>query len=440
MTSHSKAIFSSPWWQTLSGLINLSSTRFITLVVTLISTTVVARSLGPTEYGLLVWITSIYAYLMIGAEFGSRTIVMSEASALKSCAPLMSSYLRFRILSGIMFFAVGMCILNFYDSSLLGLGFGVFITLMASPFLFDWALMVQGSYFLAGATLTIRACAYLLAVATARILNMLSLSFVAVAFPLSWFVAAFSSYLFYRKSYSPSHIQIDPVDMTPKFLRSGLYVVGSSFVSQTFQNADLIWIGLFHSASETGTYGLAATLVTAGSLFGNALGQVALSKYGVYKNNQEQLLPQFRKDMWLTLSLASTVSIGCAVCGPIFVPIIFGIRFAESATLLLAFIPYLFLQHGFIVIYSVFLSVNLERQTLSALTFAAIAFPLVFMLVAPSENMALYALAKGGLLEATLILMVLSAPQNIKKPLLLAIAPNLIFGLLSFVLVYTCLL
>ena len=212
------------------------------------------------------------------------------------------------------------------------------------------------------------------------------------------------------------------------FFTAGGVLIPTTLVSQAMQSLDVLWVSALFLPAATGAYGLASTIVIAGTVFSNAHGQIVLSKYGKYADDTTLVRESLGRDCTISLVLAVLLTVGCMTVGPWLLPLVFGEEYHASSAMLLNLAPYLFINHAYVLLFSLFVALGWRRQALTALAVAAVCLPFIYMLATNFEDPAPIGLAKAVSVLCAIVLMILSVGREVRGFLVRCMAVPVVVG------------
>ncbi len=389
----------------LSGLISLGGSRLLLTGMSLLSSILIARGLGAEQLGMFALITAAFAYVSIFSEFGLRSTITAEASRRNDTGAVFAPYIRLRLLIATLAYTATLAVTGLFYPAY----FKPTALIMLSIFFFalqiDWILLANRQYQTAGWISMTRWMAYLALIAMAMQFWHIDINVIAYIFLCSWMVGALSSWLAVIRnggSLKPRPGTIAPDEK--QLLKSGAPVLGATLISQALQNSDLLWAGKTFGASDAGHYYLASSVIGAGLIFANAIGQMATVQYAPLRNDPEKIIAKLKSDIWLMLSISLIVSIVIYAASPL-ARLLFGDEYFDVVTLIRRFIPYLILYHIWSLYFFIFIAIGLEKPLLKVNLATASLIPPLLILTTTLAGLNELAIAKGGILFGGILFM-----------------------------------
>lgn len=298
---------------------------------------VLARRLGPHDLGVWAMVLAVQGYALHAGEFGLRSVATAVgATVLGGPKALIWPYLKLRLVTttttvaGVMLLTaalvpaqlplVGLALLSLY---LIGLQL-------------DWVPLVEGRPYAATLPLVARP-----AIFTAALLSWpgsLQPVDVAAAFVIAWAAAAAIAALALARTQPASGTA--PIPAASAFLRRGRGFFAVTFINQLQLGLDTLVVGAVLGADQAGIYFLGIGVATAGLVFANAAGQLALAQAA--RADGAAILRHARQAMIYGCILSPAL----AAAGPWLLPFLFGRDFAGAGQILIALAPFLALAHG----------------------------------------------------------------------------------------------
>lgn len=327
----------------LLRLAALGGARALAAGLGLLAMLQLAPATGPAVLGAWSMLLAVQGWALHLSECGLRSVVTAEGAATAGGPRrLLPVYLGTRLLLASAVVAIlllGAGWLAPAHRPALGL---VLASLFAIALQLDWLALVEDRPLVAGALLLVRPAAWCLLIAAAG--APLDLDRLAALHALAWALAALASWPLLRGGPAPQAGGEPPLGPL-RMLRLGLPLALATLANQGLLAADLLLVGLVLGTERAGAYYLAASLVVAGLVLANAANQIATARIGALRRDPPALRGELARQLRSATGLGLAVALVAAVAGPPLVPRLFGPAFAESATLLLALLPWLVLQH-----------------------------------------------------------------------------------------------
>lgn len=291
---------------------------------------VLARLLGPTDFGLVGMVTAITGFLSLFREFGLSvaTIQRSEITDEQT-----STLFWINILVGVVLCLVSVAmaplVASFYREPRLGLIMG----LLSLGFIFTAAgvqhsaLLQRQLRFTALAVTDVVSLVISTALALGLAINgygYWSLVAWSVSQPLTstlqlWFCC--------RWIPGRPHLNVGAGSM----VRFGSIVTLNMLVVHIAYNLDKVLLGRFWGAAVVGIYGRAYQLITLPTEQVNgAIGSIAISALSRLQNDPERLRNYFRKGYSLVLAVTLPIPIFCAFFADEIILVMFGPKWADA--------------------------------------------------------------------------------------------------------------
>jgi len=417
--------------ESLSGLINLGGSRLILTGLSFVSSILIARNLGAEQLGVFALMTGAFAYVSIFSEFGLRSTVTAEASRRDSTGAVFGIYLRLRLMICVATYIAVMAVTWLLYKPFVQPTALIMLSIFFFALQIDWILLINRQYHAAGWIALTRWVAYLGMIAIVTHFWQLDLKLLAQIFLYSWVIAAFFSWVaVFRSGGSLRPREGETAPEARPLIKSGAAVLGATLISQALQNADLLWVGKAFGASDAGHYYLASSIVGAGLIFANAIGQMATAQYALLRNDPTAIATKLKTDLRLMLLTSITISIAFYIAAPA-TQFLFGQQYEAVAELIRHFIPYAILYHAWSLYFCILIALGLEKNLLISNIITIALMPPLLLFATSTENLQHIAFAKAGLLAGGILLMHWKVSKYIQKKSLNFFIPTTITAVFS---------
>ena len=313
------------WLGRLLPLLIGGGARLIAACIGLLATTVAARALGPTNWGVWVVLFAAFGWMQHVAEWGLRSVALVEGGRSGRVGTgTLSDLTRTRAL--VLLPAAG-CLVGgvwLWRGDLGPAAAWVAAALAAIALNFDWVALVRGRPLLPGVTLIVRPSVALLVLLALP--APLTIDDVALA-TFAGFAAAAA-----LGSLALAGLDADPPERRPAkaipLLRSGTPYFLVTAANQLAASADLIAVAWVLGSTAAGTFGLVATLGQTATLGAQASAQWWLARSG------RSDAPPLRRIVIETAWLGCLVGCAFALVGPPVTLVLFGDAWLQAAILL----------------------------------------------------------------------------------------------------------
>lgn len=406
----------SPLLSRLSGMASLGGSRLAIAFVSFAATALIARALGPEDFGVFSLLLGTYAYLAIAGEFGMRSIATSEASHGQSIAAVYPSYLRVRLTISAMALALTLPCVWWVEPNYLLEAALIMASVLIIPWQLDWVLIVKRHYALAAWATAARWLFWLALIGCAMLLNTLNLAILAGLFLLSWVLGNSVSILLVKHKNIRLHDTNTPDPHNfGSLIALGWPVFGMTIITQVLLNADLLWIGHHFGAESAGYYYLATAIVTAGLIFANAMGQIANSEYARLRDNPEAVAHKLVSDLRLVGAIALALALGLYFVAPPLLPLIFGDEYQPAIAVVLALIPYAVTYHLYTLYYFAGIALGWQHRFFKASLITVITLPVLLIWATQEGSLLTFAIAKCLMLVIAIITMLVFTPAEYRR-------------------------
>ncbi len=408
--------------QKLSGTLHLGAARIVITALSFISMILVSNNMPKEEFGLYALILGYYAYAVIFAEFGLRTVATNELSKdvkSEAASRIYSSYIILRV------FIAFLCIsLIAVITSLVRPDIFVPVMLVMASLIFaalhtDWLFISAKNYLMAGYAATIRWFLYLALVLISILIlqDKMEVKFISAIFLCSWILTILITWhLVSRKVNSKFRISaFNKVDSKNLVVR-GIPVLGSTLIYQLLQNFDLLWVGYHFGSASAGSYYIANSVVSAGFIFSNSMSQIALAKHAGIESKPASEIKRFLfSDLKMILALALVMSAAIYFLFPLLVPIFFGDNYTDAGALCIYLIPYFVFYQISAVLAFFMIAIKMQKQVFLSNLLVAALLPLLLIFAVSFETVEAIALVKGLIMLVTIFAMSLMLFKGLQK-------------------------
>lgn len=352
-----------------------------------------ARLLGPADYGRWAMLLALQGHLLILAEMGLRQVATADCGHdARTARALLPRYLALRLVLAMLLWSLAWPTVRAFDPEG-GLAAAlVLAALPASALLFDWIPLARGHT--AEATLPLLLRPLLLAAGLAGLAlagHRASPETAAALFAGAWVIAALASLPGLRLL--PRATAAPPPSLRA-LLRRALPLGLSGLAAQALLGLDILLVGLVVGPVEAGRYQLASACLVAGLVVANAGGQLTLARAGALRGRREQRARFCREALLRALAIGGGLAAAGGVVAPSLLPLLFGDSYAPAVPLLWWLLPWFVLQHPVSWLQGAFAALGRERVVLRAnLSALAVLLPMLAVAVW-SADPRLFALAR----------------------------------------------
>jgi O-antigen/teichoic acid export membrane protein len=330
-------------------LVTMGGSRALAAVLGFVATLLIARALEPAPLGLWSMALAVQGLAMHVAEAGLRSVAVTEVARQPTqAAALLRRVVRLRVL-----ISITVIVVTSLAVRLLGLGDWWLATIVLACLLpialqLDWLPLALGRNREAALLLLARTTAFvalLLVVPLAG--DPVQLAWLLLA---AWWIAAIASWPCLRLL-----TRVDAGATTAGLgsgglLRQALPIAFGTLASQVLLGLDLLLVGTRLGPEAAGFYFLASTVLVAGLVLANGLGQTALARMGATAETSTAFARALRLDLGLVLGVALVAAVTVLSLAPFLLPLAFGAAYAEAARLLPWLLPWFVLTHATIVL------------------------------------------------------------------------------------------
>lgn len=384
----------------LSGL---ALARLLAALFGFLVTTLLARALGPADYGRLAMLLALQGQALLFAELGLRSVVTADCGDNPAAVRgTLHAYLGLRLAFAAVVAAIGLSLALKFVPGSAAAATVLLSALFASALLCDWVALARGHAVEASLPLLLRPCVPALALSTLFACGG-AIAFEAAAAWLAagWWVAALVSLAALRHLPKTTDASATAV-MT---LLSRAVPLGLAGVAaQALLAVDIVLIGLFFGPAQAGHYQIAAGVLTAGLAFANAASQLGLARAGRFRERVGAQKQALLFGLTAMLGLGFSLAAVAALLAPLVLPTLFGEAYRPAADMLLWLLPWFALQHASGWLQGVLAALARERAVFCA-NLAALAVALsLFGLAGWLADPRIMALGRGAA-EAVRILL-----------------------------------
>lgn len=336
----------------IERLVTMGGSRAVAAGLGFVATLLIARALDPAMLGLWSMALAVQGLAMHVAEAGLRSVAVTEVARQPAlAAALLRRVVRLRVLISTAVVVVASLLVR-----LLGLGDWDLTTILLACLLpialqLDWLPLTLGRNREAALLLLVRTTAFvalLLAVPLGS--DPIRLAWLLLA---AWWIAAIASWSCLRLL-----TRVKPGDSGARttgpgsggLLRQALPIAFGTLASQVLLGLDLLLVGTRLGPEAAGFYFLASTVLVAGLVLANGLGQTALARMGASSEAPKAFVRALRSDLGLVLGVALVAAVTAMSLAPFLLPLAFGAVYAEAARLLPWLLPWFVLTHATIVL------------------------------------------------------------------------------------------
>ncbi|GBD43041.1 hypothetical protein HRbin40_00504 [bacterium HR40] len=373
-------------------LLLLASARAVATGAGFLVALLLARALGPRDYGTWAMLVALQGQALLLADCGLRSVATADCGldAARLRATLWR-YLGLRLALASVVTGLGLPV-AWALTSATGPALWLFSCLFASALFCDWIALARGRSLEAALPLALRPLSFASGLALLLLVSpALSLDAVAFCCAISWWLAALASLPAVRHLPPPR----GHPTATPSLLRRALPLGASSVLAQLLLGLDVLLLGWWLDAAQAGIYQLAAGVLTAALVFANAAGQLVLARAGRLRGESPTALtgPTFR--LFGLLATGGGLAVGIGLLAPLLLPLVFGEPFAASVAVLHALLPWFVLQHAGSFLVGLASGLARERAVLAAHLWALAVFALALPVALWSGDLAWVALCRG---------------------------------------------
>lgn len=303
--------------------------RIFQLGLTFISTMLVTRYLGPTEFGRMNYVYSYVLLFIPLCQMGLNSTVVKELSDNKNDNEVLGTILVLRIIGAI----VGMLCSIFVVSTLNNEGYTIIAILQSFALMFqtfDCLVSFYQANYLSKKSGLIYAISYILT-SIFRIVAIIlkkNIYWFAFATSLDYIVVAILLVIIYFKD---GHRFNFSISMSKKLLKNSFhYVLSSIFIVIYGKVIDSLFLGRMISEAAVGYYAAATLLCNAWPFVLQAIiDSSSPMLFETYENNKEE----FNKKLKQLYAMIFYIGIGVALLITIFARLIIMILYGESYSL-----------------------------------------------------------------------------------------------------------
>lgn len=325
-------------------LVTLAGARALAAGLGLLATLQLAPAAGPAVLGQWAMLLAVQGWALHLAECGLRSVVTAEAGATAGGAHrLLPAYLATRLLLASAVTAVALAAAAWLAPAQIPALALVLSSLFAIALQLDWLALVEDRPLAAGALLLVRPAAWCLLLALVG--APVDVDRLAALFALAWALAASASWPLLLRTPRAA----PPAGQAPlpprRMLALGIPLALVTLSNQGLLAGDLVLVGLVLGAERAGTYYLANALVVAALVLANAANQIATARIGALRGDPEAARRELARQLRAALAAGLALALAGALAAPPLVAMVFGPAFAETASVFVALLPWLALQH-----------------------------------------------------------------------------------------------
>lgn len=368
----------------------LIADKGLRVLVSLLTTAILAREMGPVQFGAFYYIISIVSLFHVFGIMGMDTIGVREMARWTGPpSVLLSSIFRIRM-NGTLVGLTGALVYGYiFVPEYFKLFWVGLLSLIALPL--DTGELYFQSKLQVLTSLIIRFSVFLIGSMVRLLLAFHDASL--FFFILSWAAesALLSGFLYLRFRLSQSHFIWQRMPKTPatqRLLASGFPLVVFAFAGFFAVKADTFFIGSFYPKLDIGVYGLAVRMIELIYILPLALATGTIPVFSdqnpsSYDNNSSRIQDLLTFSTWV--GIASALAI--LFIGPKVVQLIFGEQYLASIQVLRIYALALPVVFSGTIRNSIWIAYNKE-WTLAALTsIVALILPLFYYLVVPRNDL-----------------------------------------------------
>ena len=332
----------------IKNFFSLTTANLLAQLLSLITVTYLARTLGADGFGRIAFAQGIIVYFGIISDFGLRTIGVREVAKNKDeIKRYVSNILALRFTLAITSFILLLVFLVFInkpaDYKILIVIYG--LTLFTQVLLLDWAFEGTEQMEFVGIAQIVRSVIYL-----PLLLLFVNNSQDLLNVPLIYFVSFLGivillSYIFVRK-YGWFILSLD-LKFWKKLMLQALPLGFSGFLFQVNSSIDIVILGFMRSDEEVGWYSAAYKMILLLIGFGGFLGVAVfpmMSRY--YKESIEKLTKLIYYHFKAMIFFGLPVAVGGIILAPKIINLFYGGNYRESILAFQILLGYLFLAYA----------------------------------------------------------------------------------------------
>lgn len=392
----------------------LALARLLAALAGFVVTTLLARALGPSDYGRLAMLVALQGQALLLAELGLRSVVTADcghdAGAVRRG---LGRYFGLRLTLAAL---VAVAALPAAGRLVPGTGVAaafLLSVLFASALFCDWIALARGRPLEAGLPLLARPLVAALALAAFGLTgSALSLETAAVTVAAGWWASALLS-LAALRHLPPSAAGAPPA--VSALLGRAVPLGLGGIAAQALLALDILLVGRLLGPAQAGQYQIAAGVLAAGLVFANAASQLALARSGRLRDRPAEIRRTLLSGLVATTALGLALATAAAVVGPLLLPQLFGDAYRPAAGLLFWFLPWFALQHPGSWLQGVLAALARERAVLCANVAALTVGLALFLAGGCLGDPRTVALGRGAA-EASRILLLLAALSGLRRP------------------------
>jgi len=346
----------------LSGFACLGGARALAALCGFAAVVLLARGLGPYEFGVWSLLLAVHGYALQFGELGLRSVLTAEAGAAPPRArALLPSYLALRTAASILAWLVALAVTALQAPAFLVPVALVFASLLPAALQFDWIPLARGRAFLAAFLFLARPTGFLLLLLPWALLGG-DLRQLALLYLLGWTLAAAAALPALRLLPERG---VPPARPARILLRRGLPLCVTNLSSQAQYTLDLLVAGAVLGAAAVGEFYLAHAIAMAGLVFANAAGQLALARMSPLARRPAAFGLRLRGELRVVTVTALSLGAAMILVAPWLVPLAFGDAYPRTPLLLVWLLPWFLLQHLTTLLQGTLAAVGRERRVLA---------------------------------------------------------------------------
>ncbi len=346
----------------LPGLACLGGARAVAALCGFAAVVLLARGLGPYEFGVWSLLLAVHGYALQFGELGLRSVLTAEAGASPSRArALLPSYLTLRTAASTLAWLAGFVFTALHAPVFLVPVALVFASLLPAAVQFDWIALARERAVLASLLFLVRPAGFLVLLLPWSLLGG-DLGQLALLYLLGWILAA---------AFALPALRLLPRGGAPPprpvrtLLRRGLPLCITNLTSQAQYTLDLLVAGAVLGAAAVGEFYLAHAIAMAGLVFANAAGQLALARMSPLARRPAAFGLRLRGEIRIVAVTALSLGAAMILLAPWLVPFAFGDAYPRTPLLLVWLLPWFLLQHPTTLLQGTLAAVGRERRVLA---------------------------------------------------------------------------
>lgn len=378
----------------LPELLLLAGARMLAAGAGLLSATLLARALGPADYGAWAMLVALQGQALLLADMGLRAVITADCG--HDAGGVRRSLRRYLLARGLLAVTVAAAMLPVAAILVPGqaIAAGLLLsTLGASALLMDWIALARGHVLEACLPAAARPLLFAAGVAVLSAARPpVSLMAAATCLAAAWWLASLSSMPALR--HLPPAAERSPLALAV-LARRALPLGIAGIAAQALLSVDILLVGLLLGRTAAGTYQLATAVLVAGLVFANAAGQLTLARAGVLRDGTPAMLRPVLRGLGTITALGAGLASMAALLAPWAVPRVFGDPWAPAVAVLFWLLPWYVLQHAGSWLGGLLTALARERAVLGANLVALSSFVLALAAALWLGDLRLVALARG---------------------------------------------